>query len=71
MMEKTMLSHAFKPIRNIKIKKSIQMFHLRAAEPLMTTQPQQKNEHVKINFEHISHLCSCLSIVNFEHVTAG
>ena len=40
MMEKTMLSRAFKSIRNIKIKKSIQMFHLRAAEPLMTTQSQ-------------------------------
>ena len=24
-----------------------------------------------VNFEHISHLCSSDSIVNFEHVTAG
>ena len=25
----------------------------------------------KINFEHISHLCSSVSIVKFEHVIAG
>ena len=24
-----------------------------------------------VNFEHISHLCSSVSIVNFEHVIAG
>ena len=24
-----------------------------------------------VNFEHISHLCSSVSIVNFEHVNAG
>ena len=24
-----------------------------------------------VNFEHTSHLCSSVSIVNFEHVTAG
>ena len=24
----------------------------------------------KVNFEHISHLCSSVSIVNFEHVIA-
>ena len=24
-----------------------------------------------VNFEHISHLCSSVSIVNFEHVVAG
>ena len=24
-----------------------------------------------VNFEHISHLCSRVSIVNFEHVIAG
>ena len=24
-----------------------------------------------VNFEHISHLCSSASIVNFEHVIAG
>ena len=24
-----------------------------------------------VNFEHISHLCSNVSIVNFEHVIAG
>ena len=32
-------------------------------------------QHIKsqpaINFEHISHLCSSVSIVNFEHVIAG
>ena len=116
MMEKTMLSHAFKSIRNIKIKKSIQMFHLRAAEPLRqlshrsciayfclafmyknvitfkeiflalkaftktkkwTRKDQPKRRQWRrfgvfiVNFEHISHLCSCLSIVNFEHVIAG
>ena len=26
---------------------------------------------LKVNFEHISHLCSNVSIVNFEHVIAG
>ena len=24
-----------------------------------------------VNFEHISHLCSSVSIINFEHVIAG
>ena len=24
-----------------------------------------------VNFEHITHLCSSVSIVNFEHVIAG
>ena len=29
------------------------------------------NNKVEVNFEHISHLCSSASIVNFEHVITG
>ena len=29
------------------------------------------NNNNTVNFEHISHICSSVSIVNFEHVIAG
>ena len=36
--------------------------------------PKQCHWHrfgVFVNFEHISHFCSSVSVVNFEHVNAG
>ena len=42
----------------------------------LTIQPPKRRHrrrfgNVIVNFEHISHLCSTVSIVNFEHVIAG
>ena len=35
------------------------------------TTPLASFWYLIVNFEHISHLCSTVSVVNFEHVIAG
>ena len=37
----------------------------------LTIKPPKRPQLNDVNFEHVSHLCSSVSIVNFEHVIAG
>ena len=37
----------------------------------MLKRPKRRQWLIIVNFEHISHLCSIVSIVNYEQVNAG